>query len=359
MALTRLEVLHLRNLTKVIIEPAQTFNLIYGENGSGKTSLLEAIYLLGLGRSFRSRNVNHLIQAGMESVTVFGILQENTEWEIPLGIERHKDGTIQIRVQQHNVLSIAELAHYLPIQLINQDSYQLLLGSPKFRRQFIDWALFHVEQSFFTLWKRFQRSLQQRNAALRNKASIAELKLWDKEYIDTALQLDTLRKQLLQQYITVFKPILNQLSDINEIELIYRQGWNSELTLEQAVAESIVRDRQFGFTHDGPHRADLDIKVGKTPASQFLSRGQQKVLTYSLLLAQGQLLAEKTERKCIYLIDDMPAELDQNHISAVLKQLDKMQAQIFITCVEPASINSFLTAKGKMFHVEHGQVIQN
>lgn len=336
------------------IEPAPQFNIIYGENGSGKTSILEAIYLLGLGRSFRGRALSSIVQLGKETVTVFGLVKESQHSEIPLGIERKKDGTIVIRARESNIHSIAELAHYLPLQIINQDSYHLLTGSPKQRRQFLDWGLFHVEPSFFAIWKRFQRVLQQRNASLKGKVSNDELKFWDKEFIETAILIDQLRKRQLEQFKQIFSKRFNQLNTIDTIELTYKQGWNTETELAQVLAESLIRDRQYGFTHDGPHRADIDIKIGKMPASQLLSRGQQKLLTYSLLLAQGQLFTELTHRKCIYLIDDMPAELDRFHIQAVLTCLTEMQAQLFITCIEPEALSPDLKTDIKMFHVKQG-----
>ncbi len=357
MTLSRLTIQHLRNISHTTIEPAPQFNIIYGENGSGKTSVLEAIYLLGLGRSFRSRTMSSIIQLGKETVTVFGLVKESQYSEVPLGIERKKDGAAVIRVRESTIHSIAELAHYLPLQIINQDSYQLLTGSPKQRRQFLDWGLFHVEPSFFPIWKRFQRSLQQRNASLKAKVSHAELKFWDKEFIETAILIDQLRTRQLKQFKQIFFQRFNQLNAIDKLELNYRQGWNTELELAQALAESLSRDRQYGFTHDGPHRADIDIKIGRVSASQLLSRGQQKILTYSLLLAQGQLFTESTHRKCIYLIDDMPAELDRSHIQAVLTCLTEMQAQLFITCIDPETISSVLKTNIKLFHVEQGVIM--
>jgi DNA replication and repair protein RecF len=355
MPLTKLEIQRLRNLSQLKLEPCAGINLIYGANGSGKTSILEAIYLLGLGRSFRSRNVNHLIQTGQDALTVFGLLQQGSELAVPLGIKRSKDGSIQIRIQEDTVNSIAELAHYLPLQLINQDSYLLLSGSPKVRRQFLDWALFHVEHSFYPLWKRFNRCLQQRNAALRNKANKQEIGFWDKEFIQAAEQLTLLRNELLVKYTPFFQQVLMQITTLEQINLTYKQGWHNEQDLAHLLAENYQRDIQLGFTQDGPHRADLDIKIGKTLASQVLSRGQQKMLTYSLQLAQGLLLKQLVGRTCIYLIDDMPAELDQAHIEAVLQFFNTVQSQLFMTCVFPEQITSYLKNEVKTFHVEHGE----
>lgn len=359
MPISCLKVNNLRNITQAILEPAATFNVIYGENGSGKTSLLEAIYLLGVGRSFRSRNIEHVIQANSERTTVFGLLQEPNQSPLPLGIERDKSGAVTIRINEYNVKSIAELAHYLPIQLLNQDSYQLLTGSPKFRRQFVDWGLFHVEQSFFTLWKRFYRSLQQRNAALKNRVADIEIKLWDKEFIESANLLDSVRKKYMALYIPLFEQVLQQISIQHSIELTYRQGWRQDNSLADALKESYLRDKQFGFTHNGPHRADIDIKINKIAVSQVLSRGQQKILAYGLQLAQGLLLTESVNRHCLYLIDDMPAELDEKHMNKVLRFLEKSQAQLFLTCITPSQFKPYLDNKGKLFHVKHGEIVSS
>jgi len=356
MTISQLAINQLRSISQATIFPHAQFNVIAGDNGSGKTSILEAIYLLGLGRSFRSRSMQSVIQLGKNSLTIFGLITTDSNLQFPLGIERHRDGSCIIRAQEHNVSSIAELAHYLPLQLINQDSYQLLVGSPKQRRHFLDWGLFHVEQNFFPLWKRFQRSLQQRNAALRSKVSNNELKHWDHEFIEVALQLDKMRAQQLVDYLDHFKVILANISKLEDISLSYKRGWPADLSLEQALAESIIRDRQAGFTHFGPHRADIDIKQQKILASQVLSRGQQKILTYGLLLGQGAFFSQRTGRRCIYLLDDIPAELDKVHIQSVLKCLQQMQAQLFLTSIDKNELLKYLPLEVKVFQVEKGQI---
>jgi DNA replication and repair protein RecF len=230
MQLSRLEIQHLRNLTGAKVTPGSIFNLIYGENGSGKTSFLEAIYFLGLGKSFRTHHNQRVIQQGQENFSVFGILQEK-DFSTPMGIQRNREGEMQIRIREQHVASPVELAKLLPLQLINADSHRQLLSTPKYRRQFLDWGLFHVEQSFLPVWQRAARALKQRNAALRANASLAEIQLWSHELIAAAMPLDQLRRTYLQQLHPVFQAISQLFLENIEITWHYQRGWPADKDL--------------------------------------------------------------------------------------------------------------------------------
>ena len=145
MTLNRLLIQNLRNLEGVDIAPSAQVNLIFGENGSGKTSLLEAVNLLALGRSFRSHKHKQLIKYHQPSFTVFGRVKIEDGSDVPIGINRTFEGEASFKANGIIVPSAAELATYLPVQVINSETFLLLEGSPKVRRQFIDWLVFHVE----------------------------------------------------------------------------------------------------------------------------------------------------------------------------------------------------------------------
>lgn len=359
MALTRLAVTNLRNLAQVDIQPSPDVNLIYGANGSGKTSLLESVNLLSMGRSFRSHKIKPLITQNAQELTVFGRLFSKGS-ELPLGVSRSRSGESQFRVQGRGVESLAELASYLPLQVINADAFTLLEGAPKVRRQFLDWLVFHVEHEFYGVWKSAQRSLKQRNTILRRgRIEGYELTPWDRELVAATERIQLMREACFNKLKAVFEPLVKEFVAIEGLTLGLYRGWEKDTDYQELLAQTLDRDIKQGFTGAGFHRADIRIKINAQSAADVLSRGQQKLLVCALKLAQGRLFEKITGRKCIYLVDDLPAELDEKHRHLLVKWLDKLQTQVFITGVEiePLLVPwRELNRDLKLFHVEHGAI---
>lgn len=353
--LKHLEAAEFRNFTALEFDPAPGFNLIFGANGSGKSSVLESISLLGVGRSFRSHLISRVIKYNADQLSVFGLISPTSQQQIPAGIEKSRDGSSRIKINGTQTQSASELAKIFPLQLINHESYQLVDGGPKFRRQFLDWGVFHVEHSFFSLWKRVQHLLQQRNAELRLASSSRDrVKIWDRELVKSSLELNLLRTQYLEKFIPVLAELLGTLIDLKDFTVRYQCGWDESQDLSQLLEESFSRDRSVGYTHLGPHRADLQFKIGKMPVHAVLSRGEQKLLVYALRLAQGLLLRQWSDKHCTYLIDDLPAELDMTRQSRVMTTLASLQAQVFVTGTHLSHLQASIENNdSKVFHVEH------
>lgn len=359
MTIARLEINNLRNLKKIEINLTNSFNLIFGQNGSGKTSILEAIHYLSLGRSFRTHLNERAINNESDVMAVFGQAVQN-ENIISMGIERTRGGEGRIRINGESVNSTADLAKILPIQFINAEAHRSLLNSPKHRREFLDWGMFHVEHSFFPIWQRSYRALKQRNAALKSRAPQSQIQLWDHELAVTATELGSLRESYVNQFSPVFFEILKLLLPEYLINLNYHQGWPSDSSLDEVFKCCLERDLQLGYSQFGPQRADLLLTIGKTPVQDVLSQGQQKLLGYTLRLAQGILLQKQANKKCVYLIDDLPAELDSEKQSLVAQVLANLNTQVFVTGIEKTSLATLFSLKdAKMFHVEHGTVSDN
>jgi DNA replication and repair protein RecF len=361
MTLKRLFIQNLRNLEGVDIHPSSRVNLIFGENGSGKTSVLEAINLLALGRSFRSHKHKPLIRHQQTAFTVFGRVHTDDESEVPIGINRSLDGEAQFKANGVMVASAADLASYLPVQVINSDTFSLLEGSPKVRRQFIDWLVFHVEPQFFPTWKATQRCLKHRNSLLRrDRIDRFELATWDQELAALTEKIHEFRSACMLQFSESFSQLLGEFLTLDGIRLSYYRGWDKERNYAEVLTEGLERDQRLGYTHLGSHRADLKITVNGQDAAELLSRGQQKLLVCALKIAQGYVFNQITGRKSIYLVDDLPAELDDKHRQLLVHWLDTMQTQVFITGVEQETLLSSWRDKTdivpKMFHVEQGRV---
>ena len=360
MTLKRLYIQHLRNLETVDLTPSEQVNLIYGENGSGKTSILEAIHVLGVGRSFRSHKHKPLINHEQNSFTVYGkVLAQGAD--VPIGVNRQANGTAVFKANGALVGSAAALASYLPIQVINSDTFLLLEGSPKVRRQFMDWLVFHVEPNFFQVWKDAQRSLKHRNSLLRrDRIDRFELATWDKELARCSDQIHAFRQECMNKFCETFYELVQEFIAIDGIELNYYCGWDQEKDYLAILSDSIDKDKRQGFTQAGAHRADLRILVKGFPAAEVLSRGQQKLLVCALKIAQGYVFSRITGRRCIYLIDDLPAELDEQYRALLVRWLDAMGTQTFVTGVEQKVLleawQQMRSTKIKLFHVEQGRV---
>lgn len=352
-----LEIYQFRNLQQVTLKPSPGINLVYGNNASGKTSILEAINLLSVARSFRTTHIRQVIQHERDSLRVFARLSRGkSSLPIPVGIEKTTDKTL-IRIQGKDIKQVSELTSLLPVQVINPDVHKLLELGPKYRRQYLDWGVFHVEHQFFPVWQRYYRTLRQRNAVLRSKASLKEVKLWDKTLIHEAEQLDQFRQAYLKGLAPAIEHYADELLSL-DVKIHYRKGWAKDKSYTEALEQSLSQDRERGFTQLGPHRADLDIRQGGIPVQNIFSRGQQKMLVCAMRLAQVDFLTKATGQHCVLLVDDLPAELDEEHRARLLRLLVGTGAQLFITATECTLLNLPEGMPRKMFHVEHGNVIE-
>ncbi len=355
MRLTQLQINNFRNLETVQLTPVNGVNLILGDNASGKTSLLEAIYYLSHVRSFRTPYVTDLILRQSPYLQLVANIEAEDQQTIPLGIRRSRNKS-EIRVNKQPIKRVSDIAAQFPVLAIHPDSYKLITGSPSQRRQYLDWGVFHVEHGFFKAWQRFKKALMQRNAALKAKQKYDVCQLWNKEINNTGHYIDELR----QQYFDKLSPYLIDLTkqffknDIVTIE--YKRGWPVDKTLSDLMEENLHKERMKGYTHYGPHRAEIIIKVNGKSAQTCISRGQQKTLVALMRLAQAQQFSDATNKPCVLLYDDLPAELDAKHRKLILSVLAKMNIQLFISAIEENQIDLSYWPVKKKFHVEHGKI---
>jgi DNA replication and repair protein RecF len=327
------------------------FTLISGANASGKTSLLEAIYVLGRGRSFRTRRLEHLIRDGAEHFVVFGEVAM-ADRLIPMGIEGSRGG-MRARIAGTKTSSLAELALLLPVQIIDPEVHHLIEEGPSRRRRFMDWGVFHVEHSFVGHWQRYQQALKQRNSALKSKQPRAIVAAWDADLILYGDLLSEARSHYVDMLAPEAGCIGRNLLSM-ELALCYRRGWPRDHTFAEALQQSWRHEQESGATQVGPHRAELSIRLEGMSVKDRISRGQQKLLAAALLLAQVKLFPDRAPVQPSLLLDDPAAELDDERLVSLIHEVAAHSVQLIVTTLHSGF--SAFGVPGRRFQIDGGRV---
>ena len=326
---------------------------IVGENGSGKTSLLEAIYLLAHGRSFRANQREKLLPPQTDFLRVVGRVQ-TARGELVAGIEYGKQGT-RANLAGQGISGIAEIAEILPVQVIDPGVHRLIEEGSARRRRLLDWGVFHVKHEFLGVWRRYQRALQQRNAVLRSNGDEQLLAEWEGELGTAGHRVDTLRSEYASQLLPHFVGIAEQLLGAQGARFSYRRGWAAEHELVAQLIESRPRDQRLRTTTVGAHRADVAFAFEGAPARDRVSRGQQKLLAAAFILAQLAFQAAQGAPPACLMLDDPAAELDVDNLGKLLAAVSKIPAQLVITSVHESGLEG--VKLGRKFHVKQGNFL--
>ncbi len=353
MILESLGVEDFRCVERAELELHSRSNLITGENASGKTSLLEAMFFLGRGRSFRTAQSDTLIRCGAAGFMLLGRIQSAGRSQ-PLGMRYGKSG-MEVRCAGRSIGGLAELATVLPAQAIDPEVHRLIEGGPQERRRYLDWGVFHVEPNFISQWRRYQRALRQRNAALKAEQPEALVRIWDRELAETGEQVAALRENYVQRLAPHAAQVGQRLLGA-PVEIGLHRGWSAERSLAESLSGGWSRDRARGLTHSGPHRADLVVRFQGMAARDRVSRGQQKLAAAAMLLGQLRCDAELGSDVALLLVDDPAAELDGSHLERLLAEVSAVSAQLVITALDPGNEALASLSTGHRFHVERGSV---
>ena len=395
----RLQVSHLRNLTQVNLQPAAC-NVIIGANGSGKTSLLEAIFLLSRGKSFRHHQPKRYIQHHQDSATVHAKLNDSRT----LAIQKQADATTVLRLNQTTVYNQSILTEQLPTLLIDPSTMDMLEQGSASRRQLLDWLVFHMKQGFHPQWVAYQRLLKQRNSLLKQRrhlthVQLSELRAWDKGLASHAALIHHYREAIFEAWQPYFSESISQLlpAYAEQLSLSYNAGYDTSVAFDIQLNERLEQDLQLGYTRIGNHRADIHVHwrstgstqttneninaslsvdsttklpVLKEQAANILSRGEKKLLITALRLSQLPLLLNvksnsdlsrndaKLNATPVVLLDDITAELDERAIEILLATLAQLPCQVFMSSLTDSilpMINEYWS-EPKVFHMKQGEI---
>ena len=357
MKLIQLQANNLRNLANVSLELDPGLNLFCGLNGSGKTSLLESVYYLGTGRSFRGTQIDPIIQRGSASCLVTGTVIAAGDQLVRLGVQRDEAGRRLIRIDGETCRHASDLARYLPSLLLGPSTVELLTGSPGLRRNFLNWGVFHVKPQFSELWREGTRILRQRNALLRDGGSVQELDVWTRSLAEVGDQIHEARSAYFELFLPVFLDTYRFLMQLEGVKCTYRRGWDQEKSLADVFNDQLASDRQRRFTQSGYQRADLRLTIEGSPVAQICSRGELKLLSWAMVLAQGIVLSQKQDSNAIFLVDDLAAELDGRHQDAIAQLLVQQGGQVLVTGTDSNRLKGLWgKVSRKLFHVEQGEI---
>jgi len=352
MRLAELRVRNFRNLEEISVEPSQGLNLVVGPNGAGKTALLESIFFLARGKSFRTNGSRPLVREGARGMSVFGkvVGAQGEAHRVGIGLEGRER---RVRVDGVDVGRLSALAEALGVSLLVPQSHEILDRGPDVRRRLVDWGVFHVEPVFREEARRYVRALHQRNAALRDQG--ADVHAWDELVAETGEAVQFRRENL----VAAMKEELRRLGQAMlkaPVEMVLKRGWPESVgSLKEALKRSRRQDFAQGFTGVGPHRAEVRVLVDGRPASEFASRGQQKLVVASILIAMSKVVKETRRESMIFLLDDFPSELDVSSRGKLWEEVARLGCQCFVSGLDLGTLPKH--PDSRMFHVERGNLV--
>lgn len=342
-----------RNIAAAEIHLSPSLTVVEGANAAGKTSLLEAIHVLARARSFQRIPGDRLIRRGCERLLLHGRTGGGEPHR--LGLERSRE-RMRVRLDSVDVRSLSEVAWLLPVQVINTQSQRFLTDGPADRRAFLNWGMFHVEHGFRTLWRRYERALRQRNAALRqgDRRTLAAL---EPDFVTSAEAVHAGRQEFITRLLPYWTSQITPWLPDPPLAWRYRRGWPEGQSLVDTLERASDRETALGYTLHGPHRADLRLTVEGEDAGQQLSRGQQKIVVVALRLALVRLLGSVQAETPLLLVDDLAAELDEHFREAVLTEALNVGSQVVVTCIDRTTLPQ-VDVPARWFHVEQGRFVE-
>lgn len=351
-----------RNLEDAVHEFHPRANVLLGENGQGKTNVLEAIYFLATTKSFRTPRTSNVIRLGAQSVFAEGNCeQDQIARHLSVGILGGDERKRQLRINAQKT-PLGEYLHALPVFAYSSSRLEIVRGGPDERRRFLDRGMAGLRVGYLRELARYARVLKQRNALLQRVAEGVEKKssldAWDEELLTSAQPIVSARSEYTDALARTVAVLMQTYAfTIGDFRMSYRPAG-----IDSDAETSLIRIRQMrqrelaaGFTLAGPHRDALDFEVRGVPAADILSSGEIKAATLLLKLAKIIVYKEQMRRSPIFLLDDIDAELDLGVIQRLLGSLLE-SGQFFTTSAKETVFRLLEMGSHRRFVVRDGTV---
>ncbi len=358
MRIERLSLSDLRCIESLGLVPGPGLNVILGPNGSGKTSVLEGLYVLSRGHSFRRRGREALIRSGCEAFVIHTAVADGAGRVHRIGLRRTREGW-EGRLDDVELKRLGDLFTVFAACAFTPNSHELLEGGAEERRAFWDWGVFHVEPTFLEHWRRYVRALRQRNALLREGGGDESFEPFETAMAVSGERLSAQRAAYLDRLRSRLSARARELlPELGPCTLSGSAGFRATAAGDFArmLADRRAADRMRGTTSQGPHRADWALSFEGGREAGQLSRGQQKLAALALTLAQADVYAASKGHWPVLLLDDMSSELDEPHQEGLLASLERGGLQVILTGTGWTEPLAARRGRMQVFHVEHGRL---
>ena len=359
MQISSLKLLNFRNYETLELKFSNKVNLIYGKNGMGKTNIIEAIYMLGLTKTFRSNNDDIVIKKGKNIAKIEGTIKDNIFNNYKIIIS---NAGKRIKIDNNKIAKVSDYITKVNIILFNPDDLKLIKDTPSIRRKMLNIEISGINGEYLLLLNSYNKVLKQRNAYLKalNKKKDYEtsfLNILTEQLVDLGLKIMWIREDFINNINSYISDIYYEITHKGTLKVSYKSEFigKSKEALLKMFEKNISREIFLGKTIFGIQHDDLEFQVDSEIVKEFSSVGEQKNSIISFKLAEIKNIEEKLHKKPILILDDLFSELDEEKINNILMLIDT-DLQTFITTTEITKVDKRLLANAKIFHVIDGKV---
>ena len=359
MQISSLKLLNFRNYESLELKFSPKVNLIYGKNGMGKTNMIEAIYMLGLTKTFRSNNDDIVIKKGKNIAKIEGMIKDTILNNYKIIIS---NAGKRIKIDNNKIARVSDYITKVNIILFNPDDLKMIKDTPSIRRKMLNIEISGMNGEYLSLLNNYNKVLKQRNAYLKALSKKKEydasfLNILTEQLVDIGLKIMWIREDFINNINSYISDIYYEITHKGTLKVVYKsefKGKNKESILkmfEKNISREIFLGKSiFGVQHD-----DFEFKVDSEIVKEFSSVGEQKNSIISFKLAEIKNIENKLHKKPILILDDLFSELDEEKINNILNLIDH-DLQTFITTTEIKNVDKKLLENAKIFHVMDGIV---
>ena len=367
MVIKTLNIQNFRNYTSLHLELDDKINIVYGENGQGKTNLLESIYLLGFTTSHRSFTSDNLIKSGEEKAIIKGKLIKEIPYELEIDLTRTKK---MVKIDDKVVSKQADYIEKMNVIIFSSEDLDLIKGSPGERRKYFNLELSQLSINYYSALSDFNKLLKIRNEYLKElnlnmNVDLNYFHILTYYLVNKSIFIYQMRNKFVEKLNKICPPIFEEIAGIKKFNIKYIPSVelenfdkeNIKKTLEDAYNNHLEKEIKLKTTLYGPHRDDFTFNIENNNLREFGSQGQQKMAVIALKLSEIEVFKNFKQTNPIILLDDVFSDLDNTKKNNLLKHINK-DMQVIITTTDLDSIDEKLLSKAKLIHIKNGKIVK-